>query len=55
MQMLVHLGVLTIGWEEEDAYVSLTSSGIKWLRGIVAFREQAIEDGFIKEGYKAGN
>ncbi|MGA9175028.1 MAG: hypothetical protein WBZ33_13780 [Thermoactinomyces sp.] len=55
MQMLVHLGVLTIGWEEEDAYVSLTASGIKWLRGIAAFREQPIEDGFIKEGYKAGN
>lgn len=55
VQMLVHLGVLALGWDEETSYVSLTASGIKWLRGIVAFREQAIEDGFIKEGSEAGN
>lgn len=50
VQMLVHLGVLKIGSEEGTSYVSLSESGIKWMRGIAAFREQTIEEGFLKTG-----
>jgi hypothetical protein len=51
IQMLVHLGVLALGMEDGHKYITLTESGIKWLHGIVAFREQAIEDGFVKNGH----
>lgn len=47
LKMLVHLGVLRIGQEEDEQYIALTPSGVKWLHGISAFGERAIEEGFI--------
>ncbi|MBH8601299.1 hypothetical protein [Thermoactinomyces sp. CICC 23799] len=48
LKMMVHLGVLKIGREGEEQYISLTPSGVKWLYGISAFRERAIEEGFLQ-------
>ncbi|MBA4496058.1 hypothetical protein ACFO25_16645 [Paenactinomyces guangxiensis] len=48
IQMMLHLGVLRTGIEGEQHYLTLTESGLKWMQGISAFREQVIEDGFIK-------
>lgn len=48
IQMLVHLGVLQFGVEQDQSWVKLTQSGVKWMHGISVFREQVIEEGFIK-------
>ncbi|TCS93379.1 hypothetical protein EDD58_10725 [Hazenella coriacea] len=50
IQMLVHLGILQFGVEQDQSLVKLTQSGVKWMHGISAFREQVIEEGFIKSG-----
>lgn len=52
VQMLVHLGVLKIGAELGMTFVNLSESGLKWMRGIAAFRERVIEDEFINAGNK---
>lgn len=48
MEMLVHLGVGKWGEEDQEAFFTLTSSGIKWMHGISAFSEKTIEEGFIR-------
>lgn len=48
MEMLVHLGVGKWGEENQEAYFTLTSNGIRWMHGISAFGEQTIEEGFIQ-------
>lgn len=48
IQMMLHLGVLSLGTENGQHYLTLTHSGIRWLQGISVFREQVIEEGFIK-------
>lgn len=48
MNMLVHLGVGKWGQEGEQHLFTLTSSGVKWMKGISAFREKTIEEGFIR-------
>ncbi|MBA4602562.1 hypothetical protein [Thermoactinomyces mirandus] len=48
LKMLVHLGVCMIGQEDDEQYLTLTPSGVKWLHGISAFRERAIEEGFVR-------
>lgn len=54
IQMLVHVGILRMGIEAGETYLSLTQSGVKWLHGISAFQERAIEDSFLSTGEKAG-
>ncbi|RAL21072.1 hypothetical protein [Thermoflavimicrobium daqui] len=48
IQMLVHLGVIRLGSEDSQSFITLTQVGVKWMHGISAFREKVIEDGFIK-------
>lgn len=48
LKMLVHLGVCLIGQEDDEQYLTLSPSGVRWLRGISAFREGAIEEEFIR-------
>ncbi|MGA8943856.1 MAG: hypothetical protein WB502_14275 [Thermoactinomyces sp.] len=49
LKMLVHLGVCLIGQEGDKQYLTLSPSGVKWLHGISAFRERAIEEEFVRK------
>lgn len=48
LQMMLHLGVLKVGTENEQHFLTLTETGIKWMHGVSAFREQTIEEEFMK-------
>ncbi|MBD1371605.1 hypothetical protein IC620_04440 [Hazenella sp. IB182357] len=52
IKMLLHLGVIKVGIEDEITYLTLTQSGQKWMQGVSAFREREIEDHFIQQNLK---
>lgn len=49
IQIMLHLGILKVGLESGVNYIALTTSGKKWVQGISAFKEETIEDGFIRK------
>jgi hypothetical protein len=44
LQLMLHLGVIQIGKENNDLFLRLTASGQNWITGVSAFREKAIEE-----------
>ncbi|MDQ0418571.1 hypothetical protein J2Z48_002774 [Croceifilum oryzae] len=42
------MGIGKWGEENQEAYFTLTSNGVRWMHGISAFGEQTIEEGFIQ-------
>ncbi|SHE42866.1 hypothetical protein SAMN05444392_101433 [Seinonella peptonophila] len=52
LQMMLHLGMIRLGMENEKQYLSLTSSGRAWLKHDSLFQLKVIEEEFTRRGAK---